>query len=66
MTSNTNTVEKNNKSSKDREKKPKSTSVIVNFYKVLKLVWVFDKKFIPIEIGLLTISAVLPIGTVKF
>lgn len=46
---------------KPPEKKPKKTSVVVNFYKVLKLVWAHDKKFVPIEIGLLSLSSILPI-----
>jgi ATP-binding cassette subfamily B protein len=55
------TVEKSKDTKKIKEKKPKGTFVLVNFYKVLKLVWAHDKKFIPIEIILLVLSSVLPI-----
>lgn len=41
-------------------KKEKNVSILINFYRILKLVWAYDKKYLIIEFSLTVLKSVLP------
>ena len=55
-----NLKEESKKDSGKVEKKDKEVSIAVNFYRILKLVWVYDKKYLIIEFLLTIVKSILP------